>query len=64
MTYYKGDDWTFLESHDFVVPVENCLDFERNGHVVTRGVFTQRELNMLRSAVIGGARATNMDSAL
>lgn len=48
------EDLQFLEAADFVVPAEDRLAFERNGHMVARGVFSSQELGTIRPSIVEG----------
>ncbi|CAB1113097.1 unnamed protein product [Ectocarpus sp. CCAP 1310/34] len=53
---------TFLEAADFDVPAEDRLAFERNGHAVTRGVFSSKQLNALRPSIVQAFELQEMNA--
>ncbi|CAM9760592.1 unnamed protein product, partial [Laminaria digitata] len=52
----------FLDAADFAVPAEDRLAFERNGHMVTRGVFSERQLKALRPSIVRGFERQEMEA--
>lgn len=52
----RTKDLRFLDAADFRVPAEDRLAFERNGHSVTRGVFSLEQLKALRPSIVEGER--------
>lgn len=51
---YQREKLDFLKRHNYVVSGEDRLYFERNGHLVTRGLFTEGQLNAIRPHVVRG----------
>lgn len=51
----QDEDLVFLQRHDYDVSAEDRLYFERNGHVVTRELLTEKQLDAIRPHIQRGA---------
>ncbi|CAN0327379.1 unnamed protein product [Pylaiella littoralis] len=56
------EDLRFLDAADFRVPAEDRLAFERNGHSVTRGIFSSEQLKALRPTIVEAFELQEMDA--
>ncbi|CAM9562288.1 unnamed protein product, partial [Ascophyllum nodosum] len=61
-THGQEVDLKFLEADDYSVPIQDVLAFERDGHTVTRGVFSERQLEALSPSILAGFEQHEMEA--